>query len=463
MKKSKIYLLFCSFAITTPTLLLTSCSSIAKETQPSIFNNFKNEYVHTEINKNNRYIFETNISSNSKNNDLNIIKNLVVNSPAEKDIAKKISSTMGLPEPFDITDWTNNESILTPEEKKLKYKEFKIPNILVENKTELLNRYFKNTFFINKYPNSIANNQTFLSGNDIHFSNPDDIIFDCYITIGKKSLSTNNVENNKLYDIGLSFIFKIKKANFQNKNIFWQGIDNNYPIEIKFKWLSDIKGSVFKNGFLNKDIKLSNTLDGDFIQFYGEVDRSAIGEVEQGKIDTVEKMIQWLEGRRGNDLNGGNNLNHIARPSANGSSDSGRFDTIRNNFNNLLDNIKPMIKYDGKLFNVTCNQFSSNKQWYVNSNVEYNINDLIGNFSTYINNSEGYEIREEQKNVKFSPVAVIKVNKDVAKDYIAIFSFRFTDRNNMSWYGINDSQLKSLPVIIYLRFDFKPQPQQPAI
>lgn len=148
MKKSKIYLLFCSFAITAPTLLLTSCSSIVKETQPSIFNNFKNEYVYTEINKNNRYIFETNISSNSKNNDLNTIKNLVVNSPAEKDIAKKIATTMGLPEPFDITDWVTNESILTPEEQKARYNEFKIPNILVQNKTELLNKYFKNTFLL---------------------------------------------------------------------------------------------------------------------------------------------------------------------------------------------------------------------------------------------------------------------------------------------------------------------------
>lgn len=466
MKKiNKFHLIFCSLAVTAPTLMLTSCSSITKEIQPSIFNNFKNEYVYTEINKNNRYIFETNISLNSKNNDLNTIKNLVVNSPAEIDIAKKISSTIGLNEPFDLTGWANNESILTNEEKKAKYKEFKIPNILVQNKTELLNKYFKNTFFVNKYPNSKANSQNFLSGNDISFSNINNVIFDCYITIGRKTFMLNSAQNNTFFDIGLSFVFKIKKANFENKNIFWKGVNNNYPIEIKFKWLSDIKGSIFKNGFLNKDVKLSNALDGDFIQFYGEVDSSVIAQEEQTAIDSVGKMVDWLEGKRVGSFVTTDNANHILAPSVNQTSRVTRFDVMRNNFNNLLSEIKPKLKYDGRLFNVVCNQFSSNKTWHVNSNVEYNINDLIGNFSTYVNNAEGYEIKEEQKNVKFSPVAVVKVD-DSKKDYIAVFSFRFTDRSNMSWYGINDSYLKSLPVLIYLRFNFKPQsqePQQPAV
>lgn len=441
--KKMILSFFSLFALTTP-LILTSCQF----NQDLIDNSHSNAVNNGENNLHEPSIFDKKIEGLglSKENGVNkyILK-------TEKDYFDnnlnfdnlmdfKTSNSPSLVAALNCI--VNNMKLNTLDNKVIQnsdtFSKATFSKVPLTNIREMLRTSLKDMFFVTYNKNQISN---LINYSDLNFDSQD-IFVDIDISVSEKNTPSNGVVWNAL-DVSIKLLFKTAS----NK---WRNLDTNDPIEMQIKWFGYQGASLFKDGIPFVPM-VSTSRDGSFITFTVEVKKEIFGD-DLSRINNPENINKWLAGKTGNQINGGNQSDYIARPSAYGNS----FLVIEKE--NLTSYLPKLIDQNNIISSFKNVQFSKTRNVNVtqtNPSFEIPKENFISSFmEKYLSNTNDAFLTESDIIPDLD--AVFKTNgANVSqKDFTIAVSFSLSKKySNSWWYGIEDSSINKLPILILFRIN----------
>lgn len=446
--KKMILSFFSLFSLTTP-LILTSCQF----NQNLVDNNHSNAVNDSENNLNEPSIFDRKIDGLGLSNENGVNKYILktekdyFNNPLNFDnlMDFKTSNSSSLAAALNCI--VNNMKLNTLDNKVVQnsdtFSNAKFSNVHLTNIKEMLTTSLKDMFFTSYNKNEISN---IVNYSDLNFDGQD-IFVDIDISVSKKNISSNGVFWNAL-DVGMKLLFKTAS----NK---WRNLATNDPIEMQIKWFGYQGASLFKDGIPFVPM-VSTSRDGSFIAFTVEVKKEIFG-TDLNKINNPENINKWLTGKTGDGITGTNASDWISVPSVYNNC------SLKLEKQNLKYYLPKLIDQNNIISSFKNIQFSKARtadSTQTNPSFEIPKENFISSFmEKYISNTNDAILSEfdlSESDIIPDLNAVFKTNNvNVSqKDFTIAMSFSLSKKySNSWWYGIEDSLINKLPILILFRIN----------